>query len=114
MIYELKRGYDYTFLRYSEKDRVLFENYGYIGEVLSDSWGSGEPKDRLMWDVDINSFDFWDYFGIYPELVSFVNKSLDEGYELFIGESKLNEKTNDIELKPGDKIYKNFKEKTNE
>ena len=87
---KLKPDHDYTFFRVDEarnaKEKSQGIKYHYIGEILSDSWGSGEPKDRLLWDEDANSGDYWKYSEIYPELIAFVNQSIKEGYLMCIGE----------------------------
>lgn len=60
----------------------------YYGECLSDSWGSGAPKDNLLWDGDFNSIDTWMYEDMYPELIAIVNESLKEGYTIHMSEGK--------------------------
>jgi len=88
----LRPNYCYSFLRTDtvryKKEREESIKYPYIGEILSDSWGDGaEPKDRLLWDEDINSADYWVYEDIYPELIAFINKSVEEGFEIHICET---------------------------
>lgn len=99
----LRPGYYYTFFRIDEARRKEEEQknikYLYLGEILSDSWGEGEPKDKLLWDEDANSGDFWKYEDIYPELLEFVNQSIKEGFTLHIGET-----VDDVKIKPNDYI----------
>jgi hypothetical protein len=89
----LRPNYCYSFLRtdpvrYKKEREDANIKYPYIGEILSDSWGEGkEPKDRLLWDEDWNSADFWEYENIYPELIAFINMSVTEGFIIDIAES---------------------------
>lgn len=98
----LRPNYYYSFLR-SDKIRYKKEReenikYPYMGEILSDSWGDGkEPKDRLLWDEDWNSGDFWKYDDIYPELLQFINTSIKEGYKIDIAET-----IEDLNIMPND------------
>ena len=111
---KIKPGYSYGFFRADMARREKEEadkdiKYPYCGEILSDSWGdSKQPKDRLLWDEDVNSGDFWTGGDIYPELVEFVNKAIKEGYTVFIGEGKkvngVWENTGDFKLKGEDYV----------
>lgn len=85
----LRPNYVYSFLRTDpkrwKKEREESIKYPYIGEILSDSWGDDkEPKDRLLWDEDCSSGDFWEYDAIYPELLAFLNESINQGFDINI------------------------------
>ena len=106
----LRPNYYYSFLRTDEirykKEREENIKYPYIGEILSDSWGDAkEPKDKLLWDEDCCSGDFWKYDDIYLELIEFVNQSIKEGYKIDIAET-----TDDHTVKPNDYTITDIKE----
>lgn len=91
---KLKPNKTYSFWRVDYiRMKTNIEKYGYIGEILSDSWGQGpEVKDKLLWDEDVNSGDVWRYEDIYPELITFVNETLSSPcYILYIRESSDND-----------------------
>jgi len=102
----LRPNYCYSFLRtdpvrYKKEREDTNIKYPYIGEILSDCWGEGkEPKDRLLWDGDWNSGDFWEYENIYPELITFINMSVTEGFEIHICETY--EEPYNPKVKPND------------
>lgn len=99
----LRPEHFYTFfrqdpIRHKKENDDASIDYPYIGEILSDSWGGGkEPKDRLLWDEDSNSGDFWKYDDIYPELIEFVNQSIREGFHMHVCET-----VEDHTIKPND------------
>jgi hypothetical protein len=106
----LRPNHYYSFLREDtiryKKEREDNIEYPYIGEILSDSWGDGkEPKDKLLWDEDWNSGDFWKYEDIYPELLDFINASIKEGYNIYICET-----VEDSAINPNDYIISDSKE----